>query len=70
METTICKGSYIGTMEKKMETTVSSWGLYRDHGKEHGNCHIVYGGFRFLSIWLVRYEAWPLPLTQRLLPES
>ena len=30
-----------------METTISIWRLYRDDGKEHGNCHIVYGGFPF-----------------------
>ena len=38
-------------MEKKMETTITGytgamkgstgviWGLYRNNGKEHGNCH-------------------------------
>ena len=33
-------------MEKKMETTVVNWcylGLYRDNGKENGNCYL---GFR------------------------
>ena len=27
----------IGIMEKKMETTIAYWGLYRDNGKENGN---------------------------------
>ena len=29
---------YIGIMEKKMEATIVHLGLYRDNGKENGNC--------------------------------
>ena len=32
---------YIGIMEKKMETTVTMRGLYRDNGKENGNYGII-----------------------------
>ena len=39
-------GGYIGTMEKKMETTVVYWsdiifGLYRENGKDNGNDYRV-----------------------------
>ena len=39
VETTMVYWGYIGIMEKKMETTIVYWGLYRDNGKENGNCY-------------------------------
>ena len=30
-------GFTFGIMEKKMETTIVYWGLYKDYGKENGN---------------------------------
>ena len=35
-----------GVLEQKMETTIVYWGLYRDNGKENGNCYL---GFRVLG---------------------
>ena len=41
----------MGIMEKNMETTILysvTKGLYRDNGKEHGNCYIIQGSNRGL----------------------
>ena len=35
----------IGIMENQMETTIVSWGVYRDNGKENGSYHSIIGAY-------------------------